>query len=119
MAETYAQIDAVCDATYAQLLEVQSLKASLLAQKAALIAYNTADPANISQSGEAGSESYGMQTLTDQIAAMTRVEAELTEVYRNQLELKQSMFPFQIPQRMRVGGDVFSRGCGYAWGGWW
>ena len=120
MPQTYDQVQAAVDATFAQLLSVQTLKASLIAQKAALIAANTADPGNISQSGTDGSESYGLQTLVAQIDEITKVEQELTAVYEDQLRIKQAMFPFDLRQRVGVGGGwPFGGGRGPGYGGWW
>ncbi len=106
MPQSFADIDALVTNTYEQLVSVQSLKASLVTQKAALVAASAADPMSVSDGGEGGGENVSLQTLTQQIAELAQVERDLTETYEKQVQMRQDMFPFVRRNRVRVGGSL-------------
>ena len=77
-------LQAIVGDTEAQLTAVANAKAQLLSDLAALTG---PDVGSISQSGTEGSESYTIQTLTEKIEQLSRVEATLTDTLEKQKRL--------------------------------
>ena len=100
--QTLAQLRSLIDSTFAQLQDVQALKASLITQKAALITGGIRDATSWTDGGEGGGESVTVQSLTTQIVALGELEKTLLETY----ETLSGMDPWTGHYRLRVGGSL-------------
>ena len=71
-------------ATKAQLEAVTAEKMAVLSQLTALRVAATVDASSISQSGEAGSESYTIVTLQARFDSLTKAEIDLSKLMQEQ-----------------------------------
>lgn len=90
---TEAQLQAVIDSTYAQIVEIQRLKAVVALAFSNLTDIHS-DVGSVSSSGKDGSESYTRETLTNKIKQFTEMEDILTKTLAEQVALKVRMFPY-------------------------
>jgi len=72
------------EATQAQVALVQAEKVATLARMTALRVAGTADVSSVSQSGEAGSESYTLISLQTRYDSLVKTEIDLTKMMYEQ-----------------------------------
>lgn len=98
----YTALQAIASSTEAQLVSVQTQKATLVTQLQTLLAAGSKDISSISSSGGEGSESYTAQTLTEKIEQLARVEQILTDTLREQKALAAESGPGIVLSPCRV-----------------
>lgn len=92
---TEIQLQAIIDATYAQIAAIQAEKSAIVTELSTLSS-GSADVGSVSSSGKEGSESYTRETLTSKIKQLSETEAILTKTLQDQCELKVALFPYTL-----------------------
>lgn len=105
MPQTFDDIDALCTATYNQLIAIGTLKASIVTALAAALAAGIPDFTVVNGSGDGGGdESYTQVSATAKITALSQSEALLTTTYEEQCKLRNGLFPYVERGCHRSGG---------------
>lgn len=95
MSQTFDDIDALCTATYNQLIATGTLKLAIVAALADALANSIPDFTVVNGSGDGGGdESYTQVSATAKITALSQAESLLTKQYGDQCKLRNDLFPY-------------------------